>query len=217
MNRFDGKSLALFIGIFLSIIFLWNTMIIFPLKILVVFFHEFSHGLAAVLTGGSIVRIEVVAQQGGVCYTSGGIRFLVLSAGYLGSMIFGAVILIGASRTRWDRLISGVLGLLLLVVTILYVRNMFGLIFGAMAGIALIIMGLKFSEKVNDLVLKIIGLTSCGYAILDIWSDIIARSYLQSDARMLAELTQIPTLVWGLLWIGLALYVIFITLRISLT
>jgi Zn-dependent membrane protease YugP len=50
-----------------------------------------------------------------------------------------------------------------------------------------------------------LGLTSVGYAILDIKSDIIDRPELQSDARMLAEMTGIPTVVWGVLWIGLAL------------
>ena len=41
-------------GIFVVVYCLWNTSLVYPLKILVVFFHEISHGVAAVLTGGSI-------------------------------------------------------------------------------------------------------------------------------------------------------------------
>ena len=48
---------------------------------------------AAILTGGSIERIEINPRFGGACYTYGGSRFVTLSAGYLGSMFFGAVLL----------------------------------------------------------------------------------------------------------------------------
>ena len=41
----------------LAVVLLWGTWRIDPLKILVFFFHELSHGLAATLTGGSIVEI----------------------------------------------------------------------------------------------------------------------------------------------------------------
>ena len=41
--------------------------------------------------------------------------------------------------------------------------------------------------------------------MLDIKSDILDRPELRSDARMLAELTGVPTLVWGGLWIAIAL------------
>ena len=40
---------------------LWGTPVVYPLKILVVFMHELSHGLAAVFTGGSIEAISLSA------------------------------------------------------------------------------------------------------------------------------------------------------------
>jgi hypothetical protein len=69
---------------------------------------------------------------------------------------------------------------------------------------AMIAAGKYLSEESNDFILKVIGLTSCLYAILDIKSDVLDRSYLRSDARMLAELTYLPTMFWGLLWIAIA-------------
>ncbi|MBI1928751.1 M50 family metallopeptidase, partial [Candidatus Poribacteria bacterium] len=72
-------------------------------------------------------------------------------------------------------------------------------------GGALIVVGRFLSESINDWLLRTIGLTSCLYAVLDIKSDILDRAYLRSDARMLAELTYIPTVVWGVLWITIAL------------
>ena len=51
----------------------------------------------------------------------------------------------------------------------------------------------------------VLGLTSCLYAVLDIKSDVLDRPGLPSDAAMLTELTGLPTLFWGVLWITLAL------------
>jgi hypothetical protein len=53
----------------------------------------------------------------------------------------------------------------------------------------------------------VLGLTSCLYAVLDIKSDVLDRPELASDARMLAELTGIPTTAWGVLWVAVALMV----------
>ena len=52
----------------------------------------------------------------------------------------------------------------------------------------------------SDFVLKIIGLTSCLYAPLDILSDLVFRSIPGSDAYELGRLTFIPGIVWGVLW-----------------
>jgi hypothetical protein len=190
----------------LAVVYLWNTWAVYPLKILVVFFHELSHGLMAVITGGSIKEIRVVAAQGGVCVTAGGNRFLTLSAGYLGSLTLGGIILVLATRTRQDQLIATVIGGLIIIISLLFVRPIisFGILFGLLSGMAMIAAGKYLSEESNEFILKVIGLTSCLYAILDIKSDVLDRPYLLSDARMLAELTYLPTIFWGLLWITIA-------------
>ena len=58
-----------------------------------------------------------------------------------------------------------------------------------------------------------LGLTSVLYAILDIKSDILDRPGLESDAHMLAELTGIPTVAWGVVWIAVALIAAGLLLR----
>lgn len=197
----DGRTILLLATIFVAIALLWGTAIVTPLKIFVVLLHEISHGVAAVVTGGEIVRIEVNAQQGGICYTRGGNGFVTLSAGYLGSMLWGALILIAAARTRYDRLISGAIGAFILILALLYVRNVFGFVAALLFTLALILIGWKLSEKTNDIVLKVIGMTSCLYAVLDIVDDVLRRPGIGSDADMLAQNTGIPSLVWGALWI----------------
>jgi hypothetical protein len=51
------------------------------------------------------------------------------------------------------------------------------------------------------------------YAPLDIYCDTISRSYLQSDAYLLAEYTGGTTLLWGSIWIIISVVVIFYCLK----
>lgn len=88
MNTASGSTpqshgMVLPVILFLAALYFWDTAVVLPVKYLTVFFHELSHGLAAVLTGGQIVRIELSRNLGGVCWTAGGIRFIVITAGYL--------------------------------------------------------------------------------------------------------------------------------------
>jgi hypothetical protein len=184
---------------------LWDMPFLLPLKIFVVFLHELSHAIAGVLTGGKVVEIQVHANQGGHCLIAGGSRVISLAAGYLGSLLWGGLIMLGASRGRYDRLLSASIGVLTVAVTLFYVRNLFGLLFGIIFGVGLMALAKFASERINDLCLRAIGFTSCLYAVLDIKSDILDRPGVRSDARMLSEVTYIPTVVWGIVWITCAL------------
>ena len=62
----------------------------------------------------------------------------------------------------------------------------------------------KTGQAINRGVLFVLGLTSALYAILDIKGDVLDRPDALSDARMLAELTGIPALLWGIAWIAVA-------------
>jgi hypothetical protein len=185
---------------------LWNTPVVYPIKIFVVLLHELSHGAVALATGGRIEGIVITAQEGGVCQCPGGSAFLTLSAGYLGSLLWGALILsVADMRGKIPQIAAGLIGVAVIAVTLLFVRNLFGLAFGAVFGIALVAAARRLDAGFNAALLTALGLTSCLYAILDIKSDILDRPGVMSDARMLAQLTHIPTLFWGILWVGLAL------------
>ena len=191
--------------IFIAIGFLWNTLFVYPLKIFVVFMHEVSHGLAAIATGGRILEIQINPQQGGHALTQGGSRFWTLTAGYLGSLLWGGVILLLAARTRFDKAISILIGFGMVAISIGFGESTFTYLLGIGFGVALIAIGFYLPEAVNDWILRIIGVTSCLYAILDIKSDVLDRSNLRSDARMLSEVTGIATEIWGAVWILIAI------------
>lgn len=206
MKRATKRQAGFLLGLaawLVTVWLLWWSPVIYPLKLFVVLLHEVSHAAMAVATGGDVLRIVVTPDQGGVCYCPGGNAFLTLSAGYLGSLGFGALILLLArARRPAPRDSTTIIGVAVLVLTGLYVRNAFGVLFGALFGGALV--ALRSTRRaVHVWVLTGLGLTSCLYALLDIKSDVLDRPYLDSDARMLAELTGVPTVVWGVLWISL--------------
>ena len=117
---------------------LWQTPVVVPLKILIVFLHELSHAIAAWLTGGSVEQISLSSDQGGFAITRGGSRFAILSAGYLGSLLLGAALLLLALRSTADRAVTALLGAVILAVTALYIRDLFAAVFlsGDRAGLA---------------------------------------------------------------------------------
>lgn len=199
---------------FAALWLLWNTVLVYPLKIFVVLLHEISHAVAAVATGGSIQRITLDPMQGGACYCPGGNAFLTLSAGYLGSLLWGGLMISAARSARVKTsLVNGLIGGLVIGLTILYVRNGFGIAFGLAFGLAMIAASRRVSANLNRSLLLTLGLTSALYAILDIKSDVLDRPELESDAHMLAELTGIPTVAWGVIWIAAAVGFCFWLLR----
>jgi len=185
----------------------WSTVFVWPLRVFVVLLHEVSHGLAAVLTGGRIVSIELSPQEGGLCTTAGGWPFVIVSAGYLGSALWGALFLVLGfrGRPRAHRGATALLGVALVLLTLVYVRSAFGFAYGLAAGALLLAVARWLPEGASSLVLRLIGVTSLLYAPWDIVSDLVLRSVPASDASALARMTGVPALAWGLLWLAAAL------------
>lgn len=186
----------------------WQTKAVVPLKILIVFFHEASHAIATVLTGGEVISLSVSPDQGGLVMSRGGSRFWTLTAGYLGSLLIGIALLIAATRTRLDRQIMALCGIVILIIAGFYVRETFALGFTIGTGIVMIAASIILNHNINDMILRVIGLTSMIYVPFDIFSDTIARSNLRSDARMLAEEFGGTTVMWGGLWLVISLVII---------
>lgn len=186
----------------------WQTPIVAPLKILVVFFHEAAHAIATVLTGGEVVSLTVSSNQGGSVWSRGGNRFITLSAGYLGSLLIGIGLLLAAARTSADRAVMAGCGVLMLVIAALYIRSGFALIFTISVGVAMLGAARFLHNRINDLILRVIGLSSMIYVPYDIVSDTLLRSSLRSDARMLAEEFGGTTVMWGILWLVISLVMI---------
>ncbi|HUL77730.1 MAG TPA: M50 family metallopeptidase [Vicinamibacteria bacterium] len=207
------RRLVLPLGLAALALLFWDTFVVYPFRLFVVFLHEASHGLAAVLTGGRIVSIGLSFDEGGVCLTRGGWPFLILNAGYLGSLLWGAVfLLLGARRAR-ARPVIGLVGLFTLVVTLAYVRTWFGFLYGLGAAVVLLAVASRLKPAVSEALLAAIGATSALYAVWDIATDVVLRHSGQSDAAALARLTGLPAAAWGVAWIALSVLVLASVLR----
>ena len=192
---------------------LWHTPVVVPLKILVVFLHELSHAMAAWLTGGAVEQISLSPQQGGFAITRGGNLFAILSAGYLGSLVLGAALLLIALRSEMDRTVTALLGAVMLLVPVLYVRDVFAAGFCILAGFFLLAMARFLGHRANGMALRVIGLSSLIYVPYDIFDDTIARSTQRSDAYMMAEVFSGTAMIWGGIWLLISIAVIIWCLR----
>lgn len=212
LGGIDVQTIGILVLMFVIAAIFWHSLLIYPIKLFVVILHEFSHGLAAILTGGSIVKIEISERVGGVCYTlippTFTARFIVSSAGYLGSIFWGGLILIIAVKTKYDNILGMIIGGFLVLLALLYIRTLFGFAFTAGFGVFLIIVSSVAKNVLIDILMKFLGMTSCLYVIIDIKEDLIARTDIGSDADRIAQLlgSQSLSVPIGIVWILLALF-----------
>jgi hypothetical protein len=202
------KRLLLPLALAAVFVVLFDSPVVYPLRLFVVFLHEMGHAFAAVLTGGEVLRIGISRDEGGVCVTRGGIPFVVLNAGYLGSLLFGALFLLLGTRRRNAAPVVGAIGVFTATAALLYVRTWFGFAYTLAAGLVLLFVAARLRPAASEWLLAALGSMSMLYALADIASDVIFRHSGQSDAAALARLTGIPALAWGLLWIVVSLGVL---------
>lgn len=208
--------LLILIGLLLASIFFWDSIVLYPVKLFVVLLHELSHAAAALLTGGSIVEIQIDSRIGGHAITQGGWSWVIVSAGYTGSMLLGGAILLLSLRDRAVPVVAIATGIVVLLVTILFVRNPFGLIFGLLFGVALLAAARWLPAQWLALLVQYLGATSCLYALVDVKEDLLTLQDRVTDASILAGMTGIPAIVWGVLWSTLSLIVFILIMRTAL-
>lgn len=181
--------------------------------------HEMSHGLMAELFGGDIIKIQIDYRVGGYCqYTVPDTflgRFMIASAGYLGSLFWGGLILLLAVRMDKDRYISLGIGIVLLILSWFVIKSgeLFGIVMTVGFALFMIISFKLLSDTFHDYFLKFIGMVSCIYVVIDIKEDLIDRSGIGSDADSIAAMTGVPSLVVGIIWFFIASLVIYHILK----
>ena len=133
-SRFPWSDLLTVLLTAIALIWLWTSPWLAPLKILIVLFHELSHALMTIITGGEVVSLELSSNQGGMVLSRGGSRFLILSAGYLGSLLMaGSYLAIGSclSAVTKNQVIAFVLTI---TVSFLFTAGGSGVVVGLVQG-----------------------------------------------------------------------------------
>ncbi|EXB56903.1 hypothetical protein L484_019948 [Morus notabilis] len=104
------------------ILALWRTILLRPFKLVTVFLHEASHAIACKLTCGKVEGIQVHADEGGTTQTRGGVYWLILPAGYLGSSFWGMLLILASTNLLTARIAAGCF-LAALVIVLFVAKN----------------------------------------------------------------------------------------------
>ncbi|MCF2906468.1 M50 family metallopeptidase [Octadecabacter sp. CECT 8868] len=199
---------------------LWDTDYVWPLRVMIVLFHELSHAGIALLTGGEVLELTINRREGGQVSFRGGSYIWTAMAGYLGSLFIGVCLFLMGVHTRLDRYVTIGLGLIILLTTVLFVREWFAIAFMTVTAVALIAMGWKLPRQISDLFLRLIGLVSMLYVPWDIAVDTIftgnRTSLMATDAQAIAYQLGLTEKIVGVLWVIVALTVTALTLRFAL-
>jgi hypothetical protein len=99
---------------------LWNLpfggVLLYPFKLFATWLHELSHGLAMTVTGAGLDHVVVYRDTSGLAYPRSGSgpigAVLVAAAGYMGTPLWGALLLVAtptARAARWALLVLAAL------------------------------------------------------------------------------------------------------------
>ncbi|NOY67865.1 MAG: M50 family metallopeptidase [Gammaproteobacteria bacterium] len=208
MKLTSRQQLAIFIAIafvidylpFINLPFLWSET----------FFHEISHGIAAVITGGKILNITLNFDGSGLCTTSGGIRFVTAFSGYMGSALWGLLIYGCASAlSRRNATIIVVIIVIMLAITLLlWARDIPSvtilivlLLMYALPLISASWFNVKYFIQVVGVFVMLDAVRSPLY-LLD------GRDL--GDGATLSSLTGIPEIIWVAVWFMIAIGCLYI-------
>ena len=136
----------------------------------------------------------------------GGNSLFIAAAGYIGSALFGGVLLVLSTRDRWAASIFFGLAVFFGLVTFFFVRNGFGLAFGGGTTLAFALLSRRpFPGR--HYIVDILAVTSSLYAVYDLTDFLFIGA--RTDAVILAEMTAVPAFIWAGLWSVISLGIVW--------
>lgn len=238
MKRDNHELPTLAIALIASLI-LWNLpfggVVLYPFKLLATWLHEVSHGIAMILTGAGFDRIVIYRDTSGLAYayTSVGSfgTAIIAAAGYMGTALWGALLLVVTPNARSARTALIVLGSLLVVTTLFVIApapdgDRFGQYATPAIGAAFALVGIMLPARSRVFVAHFIAAQSCVNALLDIrvllrpLQVVGGKNAGMSDAHNMALSTFGTTdtwavWTWAIIWLAWSLAVLFFALRLS--
>lgn len=200
----------------------YGQYVLYPFKLFATWLHELGHGTMALVLGGEFDHMVIRADTSGTAYSRGvgsvlG-RAFISSAGYMGTSVFGALLLVlGATSERRSRLALGFVAAVMLLSELLFVRNLFGLVAIGAIGAALAAVAVRAPAGVVAALLNLIAAQSCINALLDIRNLFAVgggtHAGVRSDAAAMADHLFLPYWFWASLWLLISLGILALTLR----
>ncbi|HYY58550.1 MAG TPA: M50 family metallopeptidase [Pyrinomonadaceae bacterium] len=204
----------------------------YPFRIFVTFIHEGGHALAALLTGNSVASLSVAMNTSGETYTTeGGLvsQLFVSSAGYLGAMAYGALLLVLIRRAVAARIVLLASAALILLLTTVYGLwkpltyglwgrlSLFTLVAGVLISLGLVAVARYASARTASFFTSFLAVQ----CVLNALSDLKTVFFLSSpfgtsvptDAVNMANATGVPAIFWAIIWIVVALIILSTAMR----
>lgn len=200
----------------------------YPFRIFVTFIHEGGHALAAFVTGNSVHSLTVSPNGEGVVYsTTGGTfsRLFVSSAGYLGAMAFGALLLwLVRHRVKPRVVLAACGGLVLLLATFFgflaplwnwSLPGLFTLVSGVALPAGLFAAAKYLKPRAAAFLVSFLAVQCVLNAVFDLRNVLFISAFTDahSDAANMAEATGVPSVFWALFWIAFAFVIVTLALR----
>jgi hypothetical protein len=200
----------------------------YPFRIFVTFIHEGGHALAAFVTGNSVHSLTVSPDGSGLVYsTNGGLlsSMFVSSAGYLGAMSFGALLLWLVRVQVKARAVLAAAGALVLLLATLFgflaplwnlsLPGLFTLVAGVALPLGLFAAAKYLKPRAATFLVSFLAVQCVLNAVFDLRNVLFASAFsdAQTDAANMAEATGVPSVFWVLFWIGVAFVILTLALR----
>lgn len=190
---------------------IWGWRLLYPVRLFVTFLHEFGHAFSALISGGSVDYIRINPDSGGLTVTRGGSQGLIILGGYLGSVFFGNILVyIGATKLNWVKPTMGIVIAIISITGVIWFNSIFT--FVILAAFALFLYFVGFKSGFGRECLLVMGVLSLLYILQD-----TARGPASDLQAFELEIGLFPAGVWMILWLGLALSLLALNLKILLS
>lgn len=202
------KKYHFFILLFVAVVIKQLPLVSIPFNWLESYFHEISHGIAAIITGGNVLRIQLFANGAGLCTTQGGINFVISFAGYAGATLWGwGIYKLASAHQRTAQIFSMMIFLLIVSSMVFWGRDF-------LTWFILAVLGLLFLLTVKLKKLHYLQVLMQLFGLLILLNSLFSPSYLLDgrhlgDGAALATITFIPEFVWVFIWFSLALVALY--------
>jgi len=178
--------------------------------------HELCHGIASLATGGEFHKFHVHPSGNGLCITSGGNRYLTVAAGYVGTVLAGAILL-AQSINYLPAVVLLQIMTLLLALSTLKAGDIHTAAIGITVAAALGVSSVLFPNAwMTRFLMNFLG-------VLLVWQGIAALKVLLivsatkegtgSDAEVLGALTNKHPLFWALVLSGIAIVILLMVYK----
>ena len=197
-----------------SVVFLAMLPVMFRKHVMKVgtYTHELSHGVVSMLTGGDFHRFHV-AGTGGLCITTGGNPKAVAMAGYIGTVLLGAIFLARSAQQGPLVVTLQVLAVLIAFST-LKAGDLHTAAVGVVVAATLGLFSTLFPSTIaTRFMLNLMGVILIWQgirAIMTLFRLSVSENETGSDAEAMAHMTDRSALHWAIVFSGIAAVILFV-------